>query len=54
MGSGTFNSGTTIQIKLNKEMQGVMEILQSLEYSGVLIKVVTQAVKWDKRTTRLF
>ena len=52
MGSGTFNSGTTTLIKLNEEMKGIMEIVKSLEDSGLLIKVVTQTVKWDKRTTR--
>ena len=44
-----FWSGNTILIILNEEMNGIMEIVKSLEKSGLLIKSVSQTIKSETK-----
>ena len=41
----THGSGTTILIISNKEMDGIMKIVQALEHSNVLLKEVTRTIE---------
>ena len=40
-----YGSGTTTLIISNEEMNDIMKIVQALEYSGILLKGVTEAIK---------
>ena len=44
-----FGSGNTILIILNEEMNDIMEIVKSLEKSGLLIKSVSQTIKSETK-----
>ena len=46
-------SGTTTLIIPNEEMNGVMKIVQALEVSSILLKVITKTIeKLNNRTKR--
>ena len=44
LGSGTSGSGATLIIS-NEEMKGIMKIVKSIEFSGLLIKGTTQTIE---------
>ena len=40
-----YRSGTTTLIISNKEMNGTMKIIQALEDSNILLKIITKTIK---------
>ena len=43
--------GTTALIISNEEMEDIMKMFKSREQSGLLIKGISETIKWGKRTT---
>ena len=50
--SGTFCSGTTIMITSNNRMKDKMKIIDSFEYSDLLLKDILQKIKKETREQR--
>ena len=40
-----YGSGTTMLIISNEEMNGIIKIVQAIEYSNILLKGVTEIIK---------
>ena len=50
-----YGSGTTVLIISNKEMEGIMKIVKSLEESGLLIKGISETIiNWIVLELRIF
>ena len=44
-----YGSGTTALITSNEEMEDIMKIVESLEESGLLIKVISETIKTEAK-----
>ena len=44
-----YGSGTTALITSNEEMEDIMKIVESLEKSGLLIKVISETIKTEAK-----